>query len=157
MLQSALHYGVNISGVNVMAMDYGDNAAPSPGGKMGDYAIEAATSTFNQLKGLYGSSKTDAQVWSMIGVTPMIGLNDVTTEVFDQTEAPRAPGVRPAKWSGRDRDVVAQPRPGKRQGGDQLRRADFEQHHSDEVRVRGHLQNVHGLSLDIESALTSMC
>ena len=86
-LQSALRYGVNISLVNIMAMDYGDSAAPNPQGKMGDYAIAAATSLFNQLRGLYGTTRTDSQLWGMIGVTPMIGLNDVVTETFDQQEA----------------------------------------------------------------------
>jgi hypothetical protein len=86
-LQSALNHGVTISGVNVMAMDYGDSAAPSPHGRMGDYAIAAATSTFDQVKSLYGGTRTDAQLWAMIGVTPMIGLNDITTEVFDQDDA----------------------------------------------------------------------
>ena len=70
-----------------MAMDYGDSAAPNPQGKMGDYAIAAATSLFSQLQTLYGMTKSESQLWGMIGVTPMIGLNDVTTEVFDQQEA----------------------------------------------------------------------
>lgn len=87
LLQSALQHGVRISGVNIMAMDYGDSAAPNPQGRMGDYAIQAATSLFNQLKTLYGTSQTDAQLWHLVGVTPMIGLNDVTTEVFDQAAA----------------------------------------------------------------------
>lgn len=86
-VQSAISHGVNLAGVNIMAMDYGDSAAPNPQGKMGDYAIQAATSTFNQLRSLYGSNKTDSQIWKMVGVTPMIGLNDVTTETFDQQEA----------------------------------------------------------------------
>lgn len=86
-VQSAVKAGVDLAGVNIMAMDYGDSAAPNPAGKMGDYAIQAATSTQQQLKGVYGASKTDGQLWAMIGVTPMIGLNDVTTEVFDPQEA----------------------------------------------------------------------
>lgn len=86
-VQSALHYGVHLEGVNVMAMDYGEWAAPNPQGHMGDYAIQAATATFSQLKGLYGSALTDSKLWQMIGVTPMIGINDDTLEVFDQTAA----------------------------------------------------------------------
>ncbi len=86
-VQSAVNHGVNLAGVNIMAMDYGDSSAPNPQGKMGDYAILAATSTFNQLKSVYGTSKSEGQLWQMIGVTPMIGLNDVTTETFDQQEA----------------------------------------------------------------------
>ena len=86
-VQSAVKAGVKISVVNVMAMDYGDSAAPNPQGKMGDYAIQADNSLFTQLQGVYGTSKTSAQLWGMVGLTPMIGLNDVTTEVFDQIEA----------------------------------------------------------------------
>jgi hypothetical protein len=86
-LQSAVQAGVDLSIVNIMAMDYGDWAAPNPQGRMGDYAIEAAQSLFAQLRSLYGAAKPDAELWAMIGVTPMIGLNDVTTEVFDQQEA----------------------------------------------------------------------
>ena len=87
LLQSAVQRGVNLDVVNIMAMDYGDSAAPNPQGKMGDYAIQAATSLFNQLKSIYGSAKTDEQLWQMVGITPMIGVNDVTTEIFDQQEA----------------------------------------------------------------------
>jgi hypothetical protein len=86
-LRSAEQAGVELSIVNIMAMDYGDWAAPNPQGRMGDYAIQAARSLFTQLKTLYGPTKPDADLWAMIGVTPMIGLNDVTTEVFDQQEA----------------------------------------------------------------------
>ena len=86
-VQSAVQHGVNITGVNIMAMDYGGNAAPNPQGRMGDYAIQAGTSLFNQLKTVYGTSKSDSQLWKMVGITPMIGMNDVQTEIFDQQEA----------------------------------------------------------------------
>ncbi len=86
-LQSALKYGVQIGGVNVMTMDYGDSPAPNPAGHMGDYAIQAANSLFAQLQTLYGTAKTSAQLWQMIGITPMIGVNDQTNEVFDLAAA----------------------------------------------------------------------
>lgn len=86
-VQSAVRAGVRLAGVNIMAMDYGDSAAPNPQGRMGDYAIEAAQSLFAQLRGVYGTLLSDSQLWRMVGVTPMIGVNDVVTEVFDQTEA----------------------------------------------------------------------
>ncbi len=86
-LQSAVARGVNIGVVNIMAMDYGDGAAPNPQGQMGDYAIQAATSLFSQLQSVYGTAKTDQELWKMVGITPMIGVNDITTEVFDQQEA----------------------------------------------------------------------
>ena len=87
LFRSAVKQGVALAGVNVMAMDYGSWAAPNPQGKMGDYAIAAADATFAQLKQVYGTSKTDAALWRMVGVTPMIGVNDLADEIFDQTEA----------------------------------------------------------------------
>ena len=89
-LQSALDYGVEIAGVNIMAMDYGDAVAPNPDGNMGEYAIQATTSLFAQLHTLYtdaGTPKTEEELWQMVGITPMIGLNDVTTEIFYQSDA----------------------------------------------------------------------
>jgi hypothetical protein len=89
-LQSAVSKGVNIASVNIMAMDYGDGSAPNPGGKMGTYAIQAATNLFSQLKSVYAAAhitKTDAGLWQMVGVTPMLGVNDVADEIFDQTAA----------------------------------------------------------------------
>jgi hypothetical protein len=67
---SARDAGVNLNLVNVMAMDYG-----RPAGNYGDFAVQAAQSTFNQLKTLY-PAKSDAQLWQLVGVTPMLGQND---------------------------------------------------------------------------------
>ena len=100
-VQSALKYGVQIAGVNVMAMDFGDSAAPSPANQMGNYAIDSATSLFNQLSTLYGTSKSSAELWGMIGVTPMIGLNDVTTETFDLNAAKQLLAFAEQKGMGR--------------------------------------------------------
>lgn len=80
-IRSANSAGVKVSMVNVMAMDYG-----SPSSAMGDLAISAATGTFNQIKGIF-TGKTDAQLWAMIGVTPMIGVNDTQSEVFTVADA----------------------------------------------------------------------
>ncbi len=86
-LKQAISAGVNISGVNAMTMDYGDSAAPDPQGKMGEYGIQAITSLYNQLNTLYNGTKTSQQLWSMIGTTPMLGVNDVNTEIFGLTDA----------------------------------------------------------------------
>ncbi len=80
-IQSAIEAGVDIDVVNVMAMDYGDSAAPDPDGQMGDYAIQAAENTYEQILAL--GIDTDVTM----GVTPMIGYNDVTTEVFYLSDA----------------------------------------------------------------------
>jgi hypothetical protein len=82
----ALDAGVKLDGVNVMAMDYGDSAAP-PGVKtMGQYAIDAAIATFSQLSQGF-ASKGQGFGWNQLGVTPMIGVNDVTSEVFSTADA----------------------------------------------------------------------
>ncbi|MEV8515806.1 cellulose binding domain-containing protein [Dactylosporangium sp. NPDC051484] len=69
-VRSARDAGVNLDLVNIMAMDYQRSS-----GDYGNFAVQAAQSTFTQLKGLY-PAKTDAQVWRMLGVTPMVGKND---------------------------------------------------------------------------------
>lgn len=72
-INGAKNKGVNVSRVNIMAMDFGHG--PSSGQDMGDQCINAATATFNQLKSIY-SGVADATLWHMIGITPMIGEND---------------------------------------------------------------------------------
>lgn len=84
LLQGAVQAGVRISMVNIMAMDYG--AAYSSGKKMGELAISAANETFAQIKPLF-PGKTDAQIWALIGVTPMIGQNDIASEIFTPSDA----------------------------------------------------------------------
>jgi hypothetical protein len=76
LIKNAKNAGVKINVVNIMTMDYGGDTggASSEGGT----AIDSANATFNQLKKIYTSS-TSAQIWSMIGITPMIGLNDGST------------------------------------------------------------------------------
>ncbi|MFM7291181.1 MAG: glycosyl hydrolase family 18 protein [Planctomycetia bacterium] len=90
-VRAALKAGVVLDGVNVMAMDYGEWAAPTTGANaksMGDYAVLAATATHAQLTGLFAEYGT-AFGWSQLGVTPMIGVNDVLSEVFTPTDAQR--------------------------------------------------------------------
>ena len=102
-LQSAISNQVALACVNIMAMDYGDNAAPNPAGRMGDYAIMAATNLFNQLQSAYqaaGRPKTGAQLWPMVGVTPMLGVNDQPDEIFNQAAAAQLAGCAAEKSFG---------------------------------------------------------
>lgn len=85
LVRNAKDNGVTVDSVNVMAMDYGDGAAPNPDGKMGQYAIDAATATQSQIKSVLGLS--DADAWSHVAVTPMIGVNDTASEVFRVADA----------------------------------------------------------------------
>ncbi|WP_411069312.1 cellulose binding domain-containing protein [Streptomyces sp. cmx-4-25] len=81
LLADAKRNGVRVDAVNIMAMDYG----PAYSADMGTYAIQAATATQAQIKGVLGLS--DAAAWKAVAVTPMIGVNDVTTEIFKVEDA----------------------------------------------------------------------
>ncbi|MFF3977812.1 chitinase [Streptomyces sp. NPDC001828] len=81
LLRSAEEHGVRISTVNVMTMNYGT----SFGGNMGDYAVRAATAAQGQLKEVLGLS--DHAAWQGLGVTSMIGVNDVKGETFTLADA----------------------------------------------------------------------
>lgn len=88
-VRMALSAGVKLDGVNVMAMDYGESAAPTTGPQaqsMGTYAIQAAEATLQQLNTLFGQF---GQGFSsgMLGVTPMLGVNDISSEVFTLADA----------------------------------------------------------------------
>jgi hypothetical protein len=85
-LQSAKAAGLNVDVVNVMAMDFGDSEAPNPAGQMGAYAIQSAQSTQAQILSVW-PTLTAAQAWLKVGVTPMLGQNDNSSEVFGLSDA----------------------------------------------------------------------
>ncbi|HLL36614.1 MAG TPA: cellulose binding domain-containing protein [Streptomyces sp.] len=101
LLADARKNGVRIDTVNIMAMDYG----PAYSGDMGTYAEQAATATQAQIKSVLGLS--DSAAWKTVAVTPMIGVNDVTTEIFKVDDATQLVNFAKAKgigwlsmWSG---------------------------------------------------------
>jgi hypothetical protein len=81
LLRTTAQAGVRVKHVNLMTMDYGN--VP---GTMGDLAVQAVQSTLAQLRGVYPAA-TDAQLYALLGATPMIGQNDVAGEVFSLTDA----------------------------------------------------------------------
>ncbi|KVK82591.1 chitinase [Burkholderia sp. MSMB1498] len=84
-LNAALANKVALDAVNIMTMDYG----PS-GIDMGAAAISAAQGLYSQLDIAYksvGQPQTDAQLKQLVGVTPMIGVNDVQGETFTLANA----------------------------------------------------------------------
>jgi hypothetical protein len=85
-LRSAIKHHVKITYVNLMTMDYGNSAAPDPAGKMGSYAIQAARAASRQLRRLYPHLSAKRRM-RMIGMTPMIGINDTSDEVFTLSDA----------------------------------------------------------------------
>ena len=115
-VRAAVENGVEVDVLNVMAMDYFDPALPLGPGKMGDYAVQAAGSLHDQLAAIY-PQRSDAELWRMVGVTPMIGINDNPAEIFTIADAQKLTdfavetGIgRLAMWSA-NRD---QPCPGPR-------------------------------------------
>jgi chitinase len=77
-----------LAGVNIMTMDYG--AGRASGQSMLDASVAAAQATHKQLSALYrraGTEVGDQTLWRRIGLTPMIGQNDIAGEVFDLAAA----------------------------------------------------------------------
>jgi hypothetical protein len=109
-LTSAKSNGVTVDAVNIMAMDYGDGAAPNPSGKMATFAEQAATATQSQVKSAFGLS--DSAAWAKVAVTPMIGVNDTSDEIFTVSDASTLAAFASSKglawtsmWSaGRDKE-----------------------------------------------------
>lgn len=81
-VQTAKNAGLNFS-VNGMAMDYNDGVSSQD---MGKAATNAAKSIKTQLATFY-PTLTDAQLYAKVAITPMIGLNDDTTEMFKLPDA----------------------------------------------------------------------
>lgn len=109
--------GVELAGVNLMTMNYSES---KPAGQsMVAASEEAARAAHGQLARLWaatGQELSEEQVWNRIGLTPMIGVNDVAGEVVDLAAAgelndfARAQGLgRLSFWSlNRDRPCTAQ-------------------------------------------------
>jgi len=76
LLANAKKHGVNIRVVNIMTMDYGADANPNT---MGQNAINAFNATLKQIRAIGISAP--------LGITPMIGRNDVQPEVFTLNDA----------------------------------------------------------------------
>jgi chitodextrinase len=81
LLRDAASNGFTPDVVNVMAMDYGGAVAD-----MGQAAIDSVNNTIAQLRTIF-PGRTDAQYNAMMGVTPMIGVNDIQVEVFRLQDA----------------------------------------------------------------------
>ena len=97
LLNNAAANGVNVSVVNVMAMDYG---LPNPQGQMGNWAVQAGQATEAQLAKIW-PQKTASQLWSMVGLTPMIGQNDLSGEIFTPQNASQVYNFAVAQGIGR--------------------------------------------------------
>lgn len=87
-VSTLLEGGVDLSGVNIMTMNFGDTL--QDGQTSYDGAKSALTQTHRQLGVLYqraGMYLNDATLWTKLGATPMIGQNDISKEVFTLEDA----------------------------------------------------------------------
>ncbi|QUR69625.1 sugar hydrolase [Mycobacterium spongiae] len=84
-LEIANDAGVDVTRVNIMAMNYGDYFSGS-NPDIGGLAIQAAESLHGQLMAMDPSLSAE-EAWAKVGVTPMIGINDVQSEVFTAEDA----------------------------------------------------------------------
>jgi hypothetical protein len=79
-LDAAADAGFTPNVVNIMTMDYGTS-----GTEMGSAAEQAIAATAPQLESVFGVSSSAA--YGMLGVTPMIGQNDTSGEIFTLADA----------------------------------------------------------------------
>lgn len=94
--------GTDLAGVNIMTMDYGGSRLA--GRSMYENAVSAAEAAHRQLTALYrdaGSELGSETVWRKIGLTPMIGQNDIEGEIFDLKDAEELGAYASAKGVGR--------------------------------------------------------
>ncbi|MGO4250558.1 chitinase [Paenarthrobacter sp. RAF54_2] len=97
-----LEAGVDLAGVNIMTMDYG--ASRDPGQSILQATTAAAEATHTQLGPLFAAAGQEmgAQtLWRRIGLTPMIGQNDVVADVFTMADAQGVRDFALAKGIGR--------------------------------------------------------
>lgn len=80
--------GVDLAGVNIMTMNYGDSRMSEH--SMFVTATAAAEATHEQLLDLYRRAGMDLgtyDIWRKVGITPMVGVNDLPWEVFTLADA----------------------------------------------------------------------
>lgn len=86
-VETMLKAGVELAGINIMTMNFGPL---HEGQTMLTASIGAAEGTHLTLKGLFqrhGKPLDDAALWQKIGLTPMIGRNDVPDQMFSPDDA----------------------------------------------------------------------
>lgn len=88
LVTATLQGGVELTGVNVMTMNFGTVADPItnmlPATKK---ALEASAGQLAAVYSAEGVTLDESQRWAKLGATPMIGQNDVVGEVFTLDDA----------------------------------------------------------------------
>lgn len=86
-IESMLEAKVDLAGVNVMSMDFG---APEAAEDMREAILDSVEATRKQLSVLYaraGARLSSESLWRKVGVTVMIGQNDVRAESVSVADA----------------------------------------------------------------------
>ncbi|MBI4934472.1 MAG: chitinase [Actinobacteria bacterium] len=99
---ATLDGGVELAGVNLMTMDFGD--ADHPTGDMLAATKSALEASVQQMIRIYAARQvtlTEPEAWTLLGATPMIGQNDVVGEVFTLDDARGLAEFAVAKGLGR--------------------------------------------------------
>jgi hypothetical protein len=94
LLADAHATGVTVDAVNAMTMNYGQ--VPADGAATALTVASAVHDTLAQLE----PDADSAALWQRVWVTPMIGRNDVTPEVFTLADADRLAALARAKGLG---------------------------------------------------------
>jgi Uncharacterized protein contain chitin-binding domain type 3 len=87
-VQELLDGGVELRGVNAMTMNFGQDEVQ--GGSLSQAISSSLRALHTQIKETYTGQNvqlSDAAAWRMVGMTPMIGQNDVPRQVLTITEA----------------------------------------------------------------------
>ncbi|MGR0159179.1 chitinase [Paenarthrobacter nitroguajacolicus] len=87
-VEQLLKAGVELAGVNIMTMDYGESRVA--GQSMLQASVAAAEATHAQLGDIYSAAQQNLgtqTLWRKIGLTPMIGQNDIVADVFTLDDA----------------------------------------------------------------------
>ncbi len=87
-VQAMLKAGVTLAGVNAMTMDFGpgEGAAQDMLGTI-EKALDATQLQVQSLWGAAGLPNGAGAAWGHVAVTPMIGVNDVTSQRFTTKDA----------------------------------------------------------------------
>jgi hypothetical protein len=99
-VRSAVAAGVHLAHVNLLAFDFGEDKPASAAGQMARYVTATAIHAADQLRGTLPDA-SGAKVWQAIGITTMIGRNDVASELFttkDATEVLRFAQAHHVGW-----------------------------------------------------------
>ncbi|MDO9410161.1 chitinase [Patulibacter sp.] len=99
-VRGTLAAGIDVAGVNVMAMDFGGDAHTDMPGAI-TAALRASHAQLGALYAARGRALPAADVWRRLGVTVMIGQNDVPAERLSVAGARRVAAFARQKALGR--------------------------------------------------------